>query len=64
METNSLEAFHEEVVSLQARIGSAKRQIGELDVPNIRKHIEVACLDMIYLQELEMLRGYFDVWGD
>lgn len=62
---NALEAFHAAHVELLNRIVAAKQEVWRVPTwCDVKKRVETAALDMIYLEELDLLRSYYEVYDD
>lgn len=62
---NALEAFHAAHVELLNRIVAAKQEVWRVPTwSDVKKRVETAALDITYLDELEMLRSYYEVYDD
>lgn len=61
---NTLEAFHEAVVELQARTGLAIGHIKKTDWSERRKARHIKRVTDAYPAELALLRSYYEVYDD
>lgn len=60
---NALEAFHAAHVELLDRICRAKASVMRVETwTTVKQRVEIAELDMVYEDEMDLLRSYYEVW--